>query len=179
MIWSSNKRPLAFHRDRLLVSGTARHATTFKFLSPRRGTKRQQQPSGYIARLQKKSTALILLWRRPTNERVEMGARRLTPPGFDRSRSPLLPRLKSSIMDRVCPLESRGRRLAPAAERSGIDFGGVQTWAEDTSAATRRSSHFAPCPGQIAHSERHRRVRDAPCRRPPKPWITILLWLNF
>src|SRR6476620_3017498 len=30
MIRSSNERPLAFHRDRLPISGTARHATRFK-----------------------------------------------------------------------------------------------------------------------------------------------------
>ena len=83
--------------------------------SPRRRTKRQQQPSGYVTQSQKGAATSGRAGAQPWPGTPDGDSKRLlTSLDFDRNGLPLLPLLKASITGTLCPLEWRRRRTTPA-----------------------------------------------------------------
>jgi hypothetical protein len=117
--------------------------------SPRRHTKRQQQPSGYVAQSQERLRSERADSRPGARTPDGDSKRLLTSLGFDRNGLALLPLPKASITGSLYPLEWRRRRKHQRWRPIGVDSGGVQAWLDARASATGLTSHSARRPGQI------------------------------
>ena len=148
MIRSSNERPLAFRRERLPVSGTARHATRFKPHRPGAITNGSSNPAAMSLNHGKGCGVGGPIRNRGPGLRTATQSL-LTSLGFDRNGLALLPLPKASITGTLCPLEWRRRRKHQRWRPIGVDSGGVQAWLDARASATGLTSHSARRPGQI------------------------------